>query len=214
MFLLWEPLDAKSEDTSIRLPWRVLGAAYPFAIATGAALLVMPIQAGFVLNQLGVTAPAAIGAVAAATQGAVFVGALLFCPLLRFGFGLVFALGFALAGGGLVAVSQATGQQAVLIGGSVNGLGCGILLIGLITSAMALLPLEVRGRGTGGFTASVFFGEFLSPLVIIALGGAGLLPAIGHAGWFLVAMIIPAVLAPIWARRAGAGAPLGHATST
>lgn len=98
-------------------------------------------------------------------------------------------------------MANATGQRGVLIGGSVNGLGCGILLIGLINWAMALLPIEVRGRGTGGVTASVFFGEFLSPLVIIALGGSGLLAAIGHAGWFLLAMVVPAILAPLWAAR-------------
>ena len=207
--LLWEPLAAMRTAAGPRLPWRVLGSAYPFAIVTGAALLVMPIQAGFVLNQLGIVAPAAIGAVAAATQGAVFVGSLLFHPVRRLGFAGVFALGFAFAGAGLVIVSHATGQQGVVIGGSVNGLGCGVLLIGLINWAMALLPLEVRGRGTGGFMASVFFGEFLSPLVIIGLGGSGLLGAIGHAGWFLVAMIVPAILAPLWAARR-ATPPLVH----
>ena len=199
--LVWEPLAAARSRGGPRLPWRVLGSAYPFAIVTGAALLIMPIQAGFVLNQIGVTAPAAIGAVAAATQGAVFVGSLLFHPLMRLGFAGVFALGFALAGGGLILVSQAVGQSQVVIGGSINGLGCGLLLIGLINWAMALLPLEVRGRGTGGFTASVFFGEFLSPLAIIGLGGSGLLSGIGHAGWILVGMVVPAIVAPLWAAR-------------
>lgn len=189
--LLWEPTQVREVGDASRLPWRVLGAAYPFAIVTGAALLVLPIQAGFVLNHLGVTAAGAIGAVAAATQGAVFVGALMFRPLLRFGCVGVLALGFGFAGGGLVLVSHAVVQRDVLIGGSINGLGCGLLLIGLINWAVALLPAAVRGRGTGGFAASVFLGEFLSPLVIIAFGaavvggttnGAGLLGAIGLAG--------------------------------
>lgn len=200
-FLLWEPLGAVRAVGGPRLPWRVLGCAYPLAVVTGAALLVMPIQAGFVLNQLGITAPASIGAVAAATQGAVFIGSLLFYPVMRLGFAGVFALGFAAAGAGLVVVAHASGQQGVLIGGSLNGLGCGILLIGLINWAMALLPLEVRGRGTGGFMASVFFGEFLSPLVVIGLGGSGLLGAIGSAGWLLLAIAVPATLAPLWAAR-------------
>ncbi len=201
-WLLWEPLVTGHRHQTLRLPWRVLGAAYPFAVVTGAALLVMPIQAGFVLNLLGITAPSAIGAVAAATQGAVFVGSFLFRPLMRFGFAGTFAAGFGCAGAGLVMVSAATSQQGVLIGGSINGLGCGLLLVGLINWAMALLPIESRGRGTGGFTASVFLGEFLSPLAILAIGGtAGLMGAIGLFGWFLLAMVVPAVLAPLWAAR-------------
>lgn len=57
-FLLREPVGAALTAGGPRLPWRGLGSACPLAV-TGAALLVMPIQAGFVLNQLGITAPAA-----------------------------------------------------------------------------------------------------------------------------------------------------------
>ena len=39
----------------------------------------------------------------------------------------------------------------------------------LITWALSKLPPEVRGRGTGAWQGSFFFGQFASPLIILGL---------------------------------------------
>ncbi len=59
----------------------------------------------------------------------------------------------------------------VIVAVLVNGLGIGLMLPTLITWVMAQVDFAQRGRATGGFTAVLFAGEFLSPLVVLALSG-------------------------------------------
>ena len=75
-----------------------------------------------------------------------------------------------------------------------NGLGVGLLLPTLITQAMLQVDFAQRGRATGGFTASIFAGEFVSPLLVLALTGGDnlLLPRA-----LLVVAIVQLALAPL-----------------
>jgi len=41
----------------------------------------------------------------------------------------------------------------------------------LVTWVMAQTSASKRGRAAGGFTAALFAGEFISPLVVLSLGG-------------------------------------------
>jgi sugar phosphate permease len=50
--------------------------------------------------------------------------------------------------------------------------GTGIMLPSLLTWVVSNLSLAERGRGTGRWTAALFLGEFLCPLLVIALSGA------------------------------------------
>jgi hypothetical protein len=50
----------------------------------------------------------------------------------------------------------------------------------LITQIMALVTFSQRGRASGFFTAAIFAGEFISPLVVLALT-AGVLTALPTA---------------------------------
>lgn len=188
-----------SAAESAETPWRVLLIAYPFALITGIGLLMMPIQAGYLFNEMGVTSPAVIGLCSAANQGAVCVGALLTRRFLTAGFGKIFFIGFATAGLGLILVSQVQTPHGLTAGGVLSGFGCGILLVGLLTWTLESLPVAVRGRGTGGFQASIFLGEFLSPLVVFALRGLGLplAPALGVCGLVMLLLTILAIAAPM-----------------
>ncbi len=49
----------------------------------------------------------------------------------------------------------------------IANLGGGFILPTLITWALASLPADQRGRGTGLWMSASFLGQFLSPLVVL-----------------------------------------------
>ena len=54
---------------------------------------------------------------------------------------------------------------------------------------MMHLPFELRGRGTGRFNSFYFLGNFLSPLIVLAIAGA--------VGGLSSALIVIAILAAL-----------------
>jgi MFS family permease len=65
-----------------------------------------------------------------------------------------------------------------------TGFGTGLLLPTLLTWAVNRLRFEQRGRGTGLWTGTLFIGQFLSPILLAAIGAGvgGLQPALGVLG--------------------------------
>jgi hypothetical protein len=78
-----------------------------------------------------------------------------------------------------------------------NQIGAGMLLPTLLTWAVSRLPFELRGRGTGIWTATFALGQFVCnnlavPLIIGYTGG--ILPTIGVLGWACLAAAMVALL--------------------
>jgi MFS family permease len=96
---------------------------------------------------------------------------------------LLMAIGFGI-------VSQTTNYALLLAGIVVGSLGAGVALPLMLTAIMERLPFDQRGRGTGGFQTAFFLGNFVSPIIVIALtaAGAGLSGSIGIIG--IVALIL------------------------
>jgi MFS family permease len=69
---------------------------------------------------------------------------------------------FGLLGISYVMMNHAPSVNAFAIWLVVNQLGCGILLPVVAVMAMATLPFEVRGRGTGVFMTGWWLGQPLS----------------------------------------------------
>jgi MFS family permease len=85
---------------------------------------------------------------------------------------------YVLAGiGGLLMAAAATHTQ-VVVAVTINGLGIGLMLPTLITWIMAHVSFHQRGRAAGCFTAAIFAGEFISPLVVLGMtrGDSTVLP--------------------------------------
>jgi MFS family permease len=85
----------------------------------------------------------------------------------------------------------------MLIGGAINGIGCGIFLPMSVTWTMRILPRSHMGFGVGAFFAMFFLGNFLNPLIIVPLADqlgsrAGAVEASG------LAMIVISFLAGIF----------------
>jgi sugar phosphate permease len=111
-------------------------------------------------------------------------GAVVFGRLSRLSPRVLLPIEFALSAVGLVLVFTTTSLAVITIGSVITGLGTGMLLPTLLTWAVNRLSFEQRGRGTGLWTGTLFIGEFLSPLVIAAvgLGVGGLQPALAVLG--------------------------------
>jgi hypothetical protein len=180
--LLWEPdRGAHAERVAeVRtFPWKALLPLYTLTLLAGISLLMVPSQAGYLLGQLGVEAPQLIGMTMGANQLAVVAGALSFRVLARHRLDWLLLAAFALTGAGALLMAVASTHEAVIIAVVVNGLGLGLMLPTLITWTMAQVGVHLRGRATGGFNSAMFSGQFLSPLVILAVTGGVLtsLPA-------------------------------------
>ncbi|MGE8371326.1 MAG: MFS transporter [Pseudomonas putida] len=172
--MLWEPRAARSAcqaTAQSRFPWSTLAPLYLLTGLAGVSLFIVPVQAGYLLQLLHVDAPQQVGLTMGANQLGVLAGALAFRLLARLAACRLLALGFATAGlgGGLMAL--ASSHAPVVVAVLVNGLGVGLLLPTLITLVMQQVGFEQRGRATGGFTAAIFAGEFVSPLLVLALTG-------------------------------------------
>jgi MFS family permease len=116
---------------------------------------------------------------------------------------------FGLSAVGLVVVFASTAVPVIAVGAVVTGFGTGMLLPTLLTWAVNRLRFEQRGRGTGLWTGTLFVGQFLSPIILAAIGAGigGLQPALGVLG---VLAAVMAVVTPFAVRRGSAPLNLTH----
>jgi len=189
---LWEPQPrvpmaaTLAQPVKRAFPWRALTPMYALALLAGLSLFIVPVQAGYLLNLLHVDAPQQIGMTMGANQLGVLVGALSFRLLSGLRSQHLLLIAFGLAGVGGLLMAGANSHVQVVVAVLVNGLGIGLMLPTLITWIMAQVGFEQRGRAAGWFTAAIFAGEFVSPLVVLAItaGAVSVLPqALAVIGW-------------------------------
>ncbi|MBM6442610.1 MFS transporter [Pseudomonas mohnii] len=167
---LWEPRELVAADVAQnRLPWRGLVPLLVLALLAGISLFIVPVQAGYLLNLLGVDAPQQIGMTMGGNQVGVVLGALSFRLIGRARSSWLLLLAFVLAGSGGLLMAGAGNHGLVSLAVFINGLGIGLMLPTLITRIMAQVDFSQRGRASGLFTAAIFAGEFVSPLVVLAM---------------------------------------------
>jgi len=176
--LLWEPsadADAPAQPVAVgAFPWASLIPLYLLTVLAGVSLFVVPVQAGYLLSLMHVDAPQQIGMTMGANQLGVLAGAIGFRVLSGMSAHRQMLLAFFLAGLGGLLMATAGNHALVVVAVLVNGLGIGLMLPTLITWIMAQVDFQQRGRAAGGFTAAIFAGEFVSPLVVLAITGGAL----------------------------------------
>lgn len=174
---LWEPKFAAANSLAQapeRFSWVALLPLYVLTLLAGISLFIVPVQAGYLLNLMHVDSPQQIGLTMGANQLGVLAGALLFRMLGGLRRKNLLLIAFATAGLGGLLMAQAGNHALVIVAVLINGLGIGLMLPTLITWVMSQVSFAQRGRASGGFTAALFAGEFLSPLVVIGLNGGQL----------------------------------------
>jgi MFS family permease len=178
-FWLWEPVSQKvSEQGGAPMPWSRLRPLLGLALLAGLSLFIVPVQAGYLLNLLGVDSPQQIGMTMGGNQLGVVLGALSFRLIGSARPARLLLLAFALAGTGGLLMAAAGSHRTLSMAVFINGLGIGLMLPTLITRIMALVDFNQRGRASGFFTAAIFAGEFISPLVVLMMtqGASSALP--------------------------------------
>ena len=175
--LLWTPTasSAEAEHTGGALPpvpWSALMPAVATTLFGGVVFYTPIVELPFALDAVGVTAVSTIGAMAALASAATAVGAFTFGRVAGRGTATLLPVAFGLAGLGLVAMGATDAVAPTVAGAVVASAGTGLMLPTLLVWAITPLGYQQRGRGTGLWTAALFIGEFVCPLLVLALTAA------------------------------------------
>ncbi len=167
------PTASEPTEQTVRrpFPWRPLAGTCALTLFGAVLFYTVQVEMAFLLNDMGVSNPGVIGLATAGSSAAVVIGAVVFAKTgrspqawLPTAFGLC-ALGFAV-------IWLAPDPVVLTVGAVINCLGSGIMLPSLLTLAMSKLHYADRGRGTGLWTGFFFLGQFICPLVVLALASA------------------------------------------
>src|SRR3954468_302765 len=169
---IWQPVPQRRTGVLPALPWNRLLAPVGVSLAGGLVFDVLIVELSFKLDDLGIESTGAIGAISAVGSLGTAIGAFSFSRLAARGPAVTVPLAFAVSGIGLVGLGLAPAVPLVVLFAVVTGLGNGLLLPSLLTWALGSLSFEQRGRGTGWWTAAVFLGQFVCPLVVLGLSDA------------------------------------------
>ncbi|MFI2436172.1 MFS transporter [Streptomyces sp. NPDC018693] len=192
-------------ETRRAFPWRRLAGICALTFFGAMVFYTVPVEMAYLLDNVGVENSGVIGMATAAASAATVAGAIVFARLKRSPDPMLPAV-FAVCAAGFGVMSLAGNAPLLVVGAVINCLGTGMLLPALLTSAMSRLAFEDRGRGTGLWTAAFFGGEFVCPLVLLAVESqvGSLARAVGFLG--LAAGLVAAGLLAA-RRRAGAADP-------
>ncbi|MFI1332906.1 MFS transporter [Streptomyces sp. NPDC020845] len=182
-------------------PWRQLTGICALTFFGAMVFYTVPVEMAYLLDDLGVENSGVIGMATAIASAATVTGAVTFARLKRSPDPILPTV-LALCSAGFGVMFLAGNAPLLVVGAVINCLGTGMLLPALLTSAMSRLAFEDRGRGTGLWMAAFFGGEFVCPLVLLALESAvgSLAGAVGVLG--LAAAVVAAGL---WGARRSAG---------
>ncbi len=173
---VWQPAPraqaAARTEKLAPLPWRTLFGPVAVTLLGGLVFYVLIVELSFKLDDIGVTSTATIGAASAIASLGTAVGGFLFGRLAKRGPATMVPLAFGLSGVGLAGMGLASSLPLVVVFAVVAGFGNGLILPSLLTWALGPLTFEQRGRGTGVWTSAFFIGQFVCPLVVLALSGA------------------------------------------
>ncbi|MEU9269967.1 MFS transporter [Streptomyces sp. NPDC048251] len=170
-------------------PWRPLAGTCALTVFGAVLFYTVQVEMAFLLDDMGVTDPGMIGLAIAASSLATVLGAVVFTRLGRTPDAWLPVV-FALCALGFAVIWLAPGPVVLTVGAMINCFGGGIMLPSLLTLALSKLDYADRGRGTGLWTGSFFIGQFICPLVVLALtsavgsltGALGVLALAGSVG--------------------------------
>ncbi|WP_406022555.1 MFS transporter [Nocardioides sp. NBC_00850] len=198
--LIWPPAgESTSADEHAPLPplpTRALALPCAVTVVGGIVFYTPIVELPYVLDAAGITAVPAIGAFAALASLATAGGAYTFGRVSGRGTATLLPIAFGLAGVGLVVLGATSVVPVIVLGAVIASAGTGLMLPTLLVWAQSGLTFEQRGRGTGLWTAALFLGEFVCPLLVVAFTGA-----LGGLGAAVVLVGAIALLLALLTRR-------------
>jgi MFS family permease len=199
--LIWQPAEDAVDGPPHRnvepVPWRFLLIPCSITLFFGVVFFALIVELPFVLAGVGVTSSTTIGLISAVMALATALGCLTFARLARYTPRKLIPIEFAVTAVGLVLVFATPSVPLIISGAVITGFGGGLLQPTLLTWTVNPLSFEQRGRGTGLWTGFGLIGQFLSPIILGAVGSAigGLQPALGVLGVAAAVMAVVSVLA-------------------
>jgi MFS family permease len=209
----WEPardsaLETEAPETDVRyreLPvLRMLGICL-ITIVASVMFYATITQNANALVALGVRDPGTIGNLSAIASLGVPLGTLLFWSIARLPVAWLLCASFALMGAGFVWMGASSTPTGYAGAANLQQIGCGLILPTLLVWATRGLAFDVRGRGTGIWTATFIVGQFLSGIALTFFSKqlGGLLPTFSVAGAVCLSAAAMALIAAlVWTRQA------------
>jgi MFS family permease len=210
LLFTWEPEESEYLATKEKegkwsdIPWGLMGIICAITLFGAVMFYTVQIKLSDAMNALGVVLPdgsydsARGGMFTALASICVPVGTLCFwwCSP-RLSLKSMLLLEFTLMGVGFLLMSALSEPLHFTLAAGINQIGAGMLLPTLLTWAVSHLPFELRGRGTGIWTATFALGQFACnnaaiPLIMGFTGG--ILATIGVLGWACLGAALLALL--------------------
>jgi MFS family permease len=170
-FVLFEP-DRSEKSTSADKAKLPLGRVLPLLMTTlfvGITFYTIMVKLGEILGLSADVSPGQIGAIGAAANIAMAVGTVLFRRIKGASGPMLVLIGLALASVGYLGAGLSGSLAGITVSIIIGCVGFGMLLPTMLTWVLQVLPLHVRGRGTGLWTGVFFFGQFFAPILAAAL---------------------------------------------
>lgn len=143
----------------------------------------IPVQVPFHLKAIGIERNALVGAAIALSTLFSAVSAVSYSKLKdKFSFFTIFSTGYVLMAIAFALVASAESYAMVVLGMIISGLGMGMMIPNTNIWVMKLAPPQIRGREIGRLTTFWFFGQFISPILLLPLSSS-----ISISGTFWVA---------------------------
>jgi MFS family permease len=179
-------------------PWLHMAGVCGVTLLASVMFYTMQTQGGFAWNILGISDPARIGVLTSIASLGVPLGTFIFRGATkRLSASHLLALEFLIIATGFIGMGSSHDYRLYLLAASLNQIGCGMILPTLLIWAIRGLPFEIRGRGTGLWTAVFSVGQFGSGITMTYFAKimGGLLPAfsaLGAVSLFAAAMAVTA----------------------
>jgi MFS family permease len=174
-----------------RPAWRRLLAALALLqMATNLLFFLIPTQLPFFLDHLGRDSAALTGAAIGTLMLTGGAAALAYGRLARaIGYRGAYVTGYAAMAAGFALLAIGNAGPTIFAGAALIGAGYATVMPNFVALALALAPARRAGLAGGILTASVFLGQFLSPLASLPA-----IAALGHGGTFgAVALLLSAM---------------------
>lgn len=198
---LFEPRAIEKTSASGKnLPWKTLLPLLIITLAVGVFFYTVIVSLGDILLLVEEVSPAQIGLIGAAVNLGVMIAASSFIKLKGNSSGpKLLAIGFAIFSIGYVGMGVSSSIAGSVAAAIITSLGAGFLLPCMLAWVMSILEAGDRGKGTGLWTGMFFLGQFVAPLVVVAL--SGLLAGLSNVLVFYGITAAVLMVAALWASR-------------
>lgn len=165
-----------------------LGLAYALGWFAAAMFYMVASQLPFLVRERGIQSGVLLGLAVGLVQLFAALGSHFFVAIKRTrSFQAVYAIAFVLMSLGYGMIAVTSSYTVVLLGAMVTGIGVGLFFPNGTLWVLTIAPPRLRGRCSGGLSASLNLGQFTSPIVLQPIvAAAGLTGAFGASAGMLV----------------------------